>query len=142
LDTRGKPQAFAADAVSRWILNRSLLIINELALYDAKPIMGTFRAHAVSVWHNSASAAPAASFLWAIRKFRFRRFGVISSWAVRTGRWLLSTSARPIGEREDKVDQAGIEEYVDSAGHRTGRCRADSTSPAKAVTSFAVTATM
>jgi hypothetical protein len=28
--------------VSLWILNQSLLIINELALYDAKPIIANF----------------------------------------------------------------------------------------------------
>jgi hypothetical protein len=37
LRARRKPQAFAADAVSLWIFNRSLLIINELLLYAAKP---------------------------------------------------------------------------------------------------------
>jgi hypothetical protein len=36
LEVRRKPQAFAADAVSLWILNQSPLIINGLALY-AKP---------------------------------------------------------------------------------------------------------
>ena len=42
LEARRKPQAFAADAMSLWILNQSLLIINELALYDAKPIIANF----------------------------------------------------------------------------------------------------
>ena len=42
MNTRRKPQAFAEDAVSLWILNRSPLIINELALYDAKPVTGNF----------------------------------------------------------------------------------------------------
>ena len=68
LNTRRKPEAFAADAVILWILNRSLLIISELSLYDAKPIVGGFSAHTASVWHNLASATPAAAFLWAIRK--------------------------------------------------------------------------
>ena len=35
---RRKPEAFAADAVSLWILNQSLLIIKKLALYDEKLI--------------------------------------------------------------------------------------------------------
>ena len=42
LGVRREPQAFAADAMSLWILNQSLLIINELALYDAKPIIANF----------------------------------------------------------------------------------------------------
>ena len=43
--TRRKPQAFEADAASLWILNQSLLIINELELYDAKPRLRTYPAH-------------------------------------------------------------------------------------------------
>jgi hypothetical protein len=38
LGVRRKPEAFAADAVSLWRLNQSLLINNELALCDAKSI--------------------------------------------------------------------------------------------------------
>jgi hypothetical protein len=36
LGVRRKPQAFAADAVSLWILNPNMLIVNELNLYNAK----------------------------------------------------------------------------------------------------------
>jgi hypothetical protein len=61
---RRKPQAFSADAaVSLWILNPSLLIINELELSNAMPRWRTYSAHTASVRHNAASAAPAASFL-------------------------------------------------------------------------------
>ena len=37
LGLRRKPQAFARDAVGLWILNPSLLRINELELCNAKP---------------------------------------------------------------------------------------------------------
>jgi hypothetical protein len=37
LGVRRKPQAFAADAVNLWVLNPSLLIINELGVYNAMP---------------------------------------------------------------------------------------------------------
>jgi hypothetical protein len=37
LGVRRKPQAFARDAVGLWILNPSLLRINELELCNAKP---------------------------------------------------------------------------------------------------------
>jgi hypothetical protein len=45
-----------------------LLIINELELSNVKPRWRTYSAHTASVWHNSASAAPAASFLPSNRK--------------------------------------------------------------------------
>ena len=37
LGVRRKPQAFAADAESLWILNPNMLIVNELHFYSAKP---------------------------------------------------------------------------------------------------------
>jgi hypothetical protein len=37
LGVRRKPQAFAADAVSLWSVNPTLLIINELELHNAMP---------------------------------------------------------------------------------------------------------
>jgi len=48
--------------VSLWILNQSLLIINELELYNAKPRLRTYPAHTASVWHN-ASVRGACGFV-------------------------------------------------------------------------------
>jgi hypothetical protein len=48
--------------VSLWNFNRSLLILNELSLYSAKLMKRSYPAHGPSIWHNRASAAPAASF--------------------------------------------------------------------------------
>jgi len=67
LGARGKPQAFAADAVSLWIFNRSLMILKELLLYSTKLMERSYPTHGPSIWHNSASAAPAVSFLSAKR---------------------------------------------------------------------------
>jgi hypothetical protein len=67
LGARGKPQAFAADAVSRWIFNRSLLILSELLPYSTKLITRSYPTHGPSILHNPVSAAPAASFLSVIR---------------------------------------------------------------------------
>jgi hypothetical protein len=50
LGVRRKPQAFAADAVSLWILNPSLLIINQLEFYKAMLRWRTYSAHTASVW--------------------------------------------------------------------------------------------
>ena len=54
--------------LSLWRLNQRLPVINELAIYDEKPIWRSFPAHAASVCHNPATAAPAASFSPAIWK--------------------------------------------------------------------------
>ena len=70
LGVRRNPQAFAADAVSLWIVNPSLLIINELELSHAKPRWRTQLARTASVGHNAASVAPAASFRTAKRPER------------------------------------------------------------------------
>lgn len=51
------------DVVSLWSFNRRLLILNGLELYSAKPVRRALPVHTASVWHNAASAAPAASFL-------------------------------------------------------------------------------
>jgi hypothetical protein len=42
LGKRRKPQSFAADAASLWILNPNMLIVNELYLYNAKPRWRTY----------------------------------------------------------------------------------------------------
>jgi hypothetical protein len=67
LGARRKPQAFAADAVSLWIFNRSLMILKELLLYSTKLMERSYPTHGPSICHNPASAAPAASFLSPIR---------------------------------------------------------------------------
>jgi hypothetical protein len=41
-ETIRRAQAFAVDAVSLWNLNQSLLIVNELELYNAKPTLSEF----------------------------------------------------------------------------------------------------
>jgi hypothetical protein len=55
LGVRRKPQVFAPHAVSLWILKPSLLTINELELYNAKPRWRAYSAHSATVWHNSDS---------------------------------------------------------------------------------------
>jgi hypothetical protein len=45
LEARRKPLAFAADALSLWIFNRSLLTINELFHYPAKQMKRSNPAH-------------------------------------------------------------------------------------------------
>ena len=67
LGVRRKPQEFAADAVSLWTVNPSLLIINELELSNVMPRWRTQSAHRASVGPNKASAPPAASFWPAIQ---------------------------------------------------------------------------
>jgi hypothetical protein len=54
LGARREPQAFAADAVSLWIFNRSLLILNELLLHSTKLMKRSYPAHGLSIWHNPA----------------------------------------------------------------------------------------
>jgi hypothetical protein len=68
LGARRKPQAFAADAVSLWVFNRSLVILNELLLYSIKLMKRSYPNPGPSMWHYPASAAPAASVLSANRK--------------------------------------------------------------------------
>jgi hypothetical protein len=63
LGARRKPQAFAAEAVSLWIFNRSLLILNELLLYSTKLMKRSYPTYGPSIWHNPASAAPAGFVL-------------------------------------------------------------------------------
>ena len=58
-----KPQASAADAVNLWILNPTLLIMNELELFKAMPSWRTYSSHTASVWQNGASMLPAVSLL-------------------------------------------------------------------------------
>jgi len=45
------------DAASLWILNQSLLIINELELYDANPRCRTYPAHGLSMAQFSVRGA-------------------------------------------------------------------------------------
>jgi len=54
LQARRKPQAFAADAVSLWIFNRSQLIINELVLSAAKLMTRPYPTHGPSIMAQSS----------------------------------------------------------------------------------------
>ena len=56
-----------------WIFNRSPLTINDLLLYAAKRDVRSYPAHGLSIWHNRASAAPAASFSPATRQLLFQQ---------------------------------------------------------------------
>ena len=100
LEARRKPQVFAADAVSLWNFNRRLLILKELLLYSTKLMERSYPAHGPSIWHNAASAAPAASFLSPIRTFdessvRQDKPGAFSGCNSRPGKG----KSRPTGNR-------------------------------------------
>ena len=57
MEARRKPLAFAADALSLWIFNRSLLTINELFHYPAKQMKRSYPAHAQYMAQSSVRGA-------------------------------------------------------------------------------------
>jgi hypothetical protein len=102
LGVRRKPQAFAAEAVSLWILNLSLLIINELELSNVMPRQRTYSPRSASLWNNSGSASlrlrsyrqTVLEPVFSLSRVPSRRQPGVVDNPTRTGRDLLDRSPR------------------------------------------------